>query len=35
MADPKKYRIATFTLPVEGLDKVNELVEKCLKAVGI
>ncbi len=34
IADPKKNRIATFTLPVESLDKVNEIMEKGLKAGG-
>lgn len=35
LADPKKNTIATFTLPVESLDKVNEIVENGLKAGGI
>lgn len=34
IADPKENRIATFTLPVESLDKVNEMMEKGLKAGG-
>lgn len=34
LADPKVNTIATFTLPVESLDKVNEIVEKGLKAGG-
>lgn len=34
LADPKKNTIATFTLPVESLDKVNEIVENGLKAGG-
>ena len=34
IADPKKNRIATFTLPVESLDKVNEIMERGLKAGG-
>lgn len=34
IADPKKNRIATFTLPVESLDQVNEIMEKGLKAGG-
>lgn len=34
IADPKINRIATFTLPVESLDKVNEIMEKGLKAGG-
>ena len=34
IADPKVNRIATFTLPVESLDKVNEIMEKGLKAGG-
>ncbi len=35
LADPKKNTTATFTLPVESLDKVNEIVENGLKAGGI
>ena len=35
LTDPKKNTIATFTLPVESLDKVNEIVENGLKAGGI
>lgn len=34
LADPKKNTIATFTLPVESLDEVNEIVENGLKAGG-
>ncbi|CAH0995765.1 hypothetical protein EMA8858_01892 [Emticicia aquatica] len=34
IADPKKNRIATFTLPVESFNKVNEIMEKGLKAGG-
>ncbi len=34
LADPKKNRIATFTLPVESPDKVNEIMAKGLKAGG-
>jgi predicted lactoylglutathione lyase len=34
ISDPKENRIATFTLPVESLDKVNEIMEKGLKAGG-
>jgi hypothetical protein len=34
IAEPKQNRIATFTLPVESLDKVNEIMEKGLKAGG-
>lgn len=34
IADPKIDRIATFTLPIESLDKVNEIMEKGLKAGG-
>jgi predicted lactoylglutathione lyase len=34
LADPKENRIATFTLPVESFDKVNEIIEKGLKAGG-
>lgn len=34
IADPKKNRIATFTLPVESPGKVNEMMEKGLKAGG-
>ncbi len=35
MADPKKNTIATFTLPVESIDRLNEIIEKGLKAGGI
>ena len=34
IADPKTNRIATFTLPVESLEKVNEMMERGLKAGG-
>lgn len=34
IADPKLNRIATFTLPVESLEKVNEIMEKGLQAGG-
>ena len=34
LPDTKEYTIATFTIPVEGLDKVNEIIEKGLKAGG-
>lgn len=34
IVDPKENRIATFTLPVESIDKVNEIMEKGLKAGG-
>ncbi len=34
IADPQKSRIATFTLPVESLDRVNDIMEKGLKAGG-
>ena len=34
IADPKENTIATFTLPVESLDKLNEIVENGLKAGG-
>jgi predicted lactoylglutathione lyase len=34
LVDPKRNTIATFTLPVESLDKLNEIVEKGLKAGG-
>ena len=32
--DTKKYSIATFTLPVESLDRVNEIIENGLQAGG-
>ena len=35
MADPRRNTIATFTLPVESLERVNEIVENGLKAGGI
>lgn len=34
IADPKENRIATFTLPVESLEKVNEIMERGLRAGG-
>jgi uncharacterized protein len=34
LPDAKTNTIATFTLPVESLDKVNEIMEKGLKAGG-
>jgi uncharacterized protein len=34
IADPKINTIATFTLPVESLDKLNEIIENGLKAGG-
>ena len=34
LADPKVNTIATFTLPVESLDMVNEIMEKGLNAGG-
>lgn len=34
IADPKKNTIATFTLPVESLDTLNEIIENGLKAGG-
>ena len=34
IADPRKNRIATFTLPVDSLDIMNELMENGLKAGG-
>lgn len=34
IADPKVNRIATFTLPVGSLEKVNEIMEKGLNAGG-
>lgn len=34
IADPQKNTIATFTLPVENLDRLNEVVENGLKAGG-
>ena len=35
MPNLKEYAIATFTLPVENLDKLNEIIENGLKAGGI
>ena len=34
LPDPKENAIATFTLPVESLDKVNEIIENGLKTGG-
>jgi predicted lactoylglutathione lyase len=34
ISDPKTNTIATFTLPVESLDRLNEMMEKGLKAGG-
>ncbi len=34
IADPRKNTIATFTLPVDSLDIMNELMEKGLNAGG-
>ncbi|MCX6317414.1 MAG: glyoxalase/bleomycin resistance/extradiol dioxygenase family protein [Bacteroidetes bacterium] len=34
LADARYTSIATFTLPVESVDKVNELIEKGIKAGG-
>jgi predicted lactoylglutathione lyase len=34
IADPKENTIATFTLPVENLDRLNEIIENGLKAGG-
>ncbi len=34
LPDAKKNAIATFTLPVESLAKVNEMIEKGIKAGG-
>jgi predicted lactoylglutathione lyase len=34
IANPKENTIATFTLPVEGLDRLNEIIENGLKAGG-
>ena len=33
--NPKKYQASSYTLPVESLDKVNEIVESGLKAGAI
>ncbi len=35
IADPKRNTIATFTLPVESIERVNEIIENGLKAGGI
>lgn len=35
LPDTKQNTIATFTLPVESFDRVNEIIEKGLKAGGI
>jgi predicted lactoylglutathione lyase len=32
--DPKKYQTASYTLPVESFDRVNEIMESGLKAGG-
>lgn len=34
IADPKANTIATFTLPVESFDRLNQIVENGLKAGG-
>jgi predicted lactoylglutathione lyase len=34
ISDPKTYINASFTLPVEGLDQVNEILNKGLEARG-
>jgi predicted lactoylglutathione lyase len=34
IADPRENTIATFTLPVESLDRLNQIVENGLKAGG-
>jgi predicted lactoylglutathione lyase len=34
MPDPKKYQTASYTLPVESFDRVNEIIERGLKAGG-
>lgn len=34
LANPKEYTIASFTLPVDSLDMVNEMIEKGIKAGG-
>lgn len=34
IADPKENTIATFTLPVESLDRLNEIIENGLQAGG-
>jgi len=34
IVDPKQNRIATFTLPVESLESMNEIVHKGIKAGG-
>jgi predicted lactoylglutathione lyase len=33
--NPKKYQAASYTLPVESFDRVNEIVERGLKAGAI
>lgn len=33
-ADPKKYTMATFSLPVDSIDQLNEIIENGLKAGG-
>ena len=34
LVDPKINTIATFTLPVESLDRLNEIIENGVKAGG-
>ena len=34
LADPKQNTIASFTLPVESLDRLNQIIENGLKAGG-
>ncbi len=34
LADPKENTIATFTLPVESIEKLNEMIENGLAAGG-
>ncbi len=34
LPDPTNYAIASFTLPVESLERVNEIVEKGISAGG-
>jgi uncharacterized protein len=35
LLDTKNYIASTFTLPVESIDRVNEIVENSIKAGGI
>jgi uncharacterized protein len=35
LPDPTKYTIATFTLPVESIERLNEIIENGLKAGGL